>query len=162
MALAVAVRSGRLPRIPVSLAVAALAAGATLVWRASGDPASIPGGTTLNIVHLEVLTVLYGVLIVAAATRDLRGLPSVLRSTVLVKLGQWSYAFYLLHATVIYAIREQVGLPRAVSWSNLWWYAGVLAVSVLLAWALYRFVEHPLERRLRNRRPKSAEPVSEP
>lgn len=162
MGLAVAVRSGRLPRIPVSLAVAALAAGAMLIWRVAEDPAAVPGGTTLHIIHLEVLTVLYGLLIVAAATRDLRGLPSVLRSTVLVKLGQWSYAFYLLHATIIYAIRGQVGLPRAMSWENLWWYAGVLAVSIVLSWALYRFVEHPLERRLRNgRRKHGGAPVTE-
>jgi peptidoglycan/LPS O-acetylase OafA/YrhL len=98
------------------------------------------------------LTVLYGIVIVAVVSRDLRGGRSLLRSRPLVALGQWSYSFYLVHATLIYAIREFQGLQAPRSWDNLTWYAGLLVLSTFASWLLYKFVEHPLERRLRGTR----------
>jgi peptidoglycan/LPS O-acetylase OafA/YrhL len=35
------------------------------------------------------------------------------------------------------------------SWRNVVWFAVLFAVDLLLAWALYRFIEHPVERRMR-------------
>ena len=49
---------------------------------------------------------------------------------------------------MIYLARRVFGL-QGVGWSNLIWFAVILAIDVLLAWALYRLVEHPLERRMR-------------
>ncbi len=54
-----------------------------------------------------------------------------------------------MHATVLYAIRELHGAAGLLRWLNLTWYAGVCAVSILASWLLYKFVEHPLERKLR-------------
>jgi peptidoglycan/LPS O-acetylase OafA/YrhL len=39
-----------------------------------------------------------------------------------------------------------------IGWSNLTWYAGVLVLSIIASWLLYKFVEHPLERKLRGPR----------
>ena len=68
------------------------------------------------------------------------------------QLGQWSYAFYLVHATILYAIKEYHGVAGPIGWANLTWYAGVCALSILASWLLYKFVEHPLERKLRGPR----------
>lgn len=35
------------------------------------------------------------------------------------------------------------------SWRNVVWFVVLFAVDLLLAWALYRFIEHPVERRMR-------------
>lgn len=65
-----------------------------------------------------------------------------------VKLGEWSFAFYLVHATVIYALLRVVG-PQPPSWRNLGWALVVLAIDVALSWALHSFVERPAEKKLR-------------
>ena len=69
-------------------------------------------------------------------------------STLQVKLGTWSFAFYLVHATVIYLALRVFGL-QTPSWRNLVWHVVILAVDVVLAWLLYRLIEHPVERRMR-------------
>jgi peptidoglycan/LPS O-acetylase OafA/YrhL len=90
----------------------------------------------------------YALLIAAVATRDLKGGGSLLRSRPMVALGQWSYAFYLVHATVLYAAREAWGLqPRG--FRSLVPMAGILLVAIALSALLYKLIEHPLERRLR-------------
>ncbi|MBP6685948.1 MAG: acyltransferase, partial [Leucobacter sp.] len=91
---------------------------------------------------------LFALIIFAVATRDASGGRSLLRHPVLVRLGEWSFAFYLVHATVIYAFRHLFDKqPMAIS--NLMWYLPVFAVALVLAWLLYRFVEHPVEGRMR-------------
>jgi len=98
--------------------------------------------------ELQVLAVLFALLILGIANRDLAQGRSWLRHRLVVTLGTWSFAFYLVHATAMYAVRDAVGLqPQSVG--NLVWYPPVLAIALALAWALYRFVEHPLERRMR-------------
>jgi peptidoglycan/LPS O-acetylase OafA/YrhL len=129
--LAVALRSGWRPRFPVWLAFLVCAGGLLTIWYAGNHPSAVPGGTTISLVQKELLAALYGLVIVAVAVRDLRGGRSWLRSRPLVALGQWSYAFYLLHATILYAVREVNGLVTPISWTNLWWYGAVLAVAVL-------------------------------
>jgi peptidoglycan/LPS O-acetylase OafA/YrhL len=85
--------------------------------------------------------------IAAAAQADLERRPSVFRHPVLVKLGEWSFAFYLLHQLVIRGV-DHVLAPTttamAVGASVL-----SLAGSVASAYVLYTVVERPLERRLR-------------
>jgi peptidoglycan/LPS O-acetylase OafA/YrhL len=98
----------------------------------------------------QVTAPCYALLIAAVASRDLRGGRSWLRSRPMVTFGHWSYAFYLVHATVLYAGCSLFGLhpwgPRALLLLAL-----TLAVSIALSGLLYRWVEHPLERRLRGR-----------
>jgi len=150
--LAIALRSGWKPRIPMWFAFAVTIGGLLLLWYSGSHPADVPGAITMGLCQKEVLTLLYGFLILAAAARDIRGGRSLLRSKPLVALGQWSYAFYLVHATILYAIKEFHGVAGPIGWSNLTWYAGVCALSIVASWLLFKFVEHPLERKLRGPR----------
>ena len=150
--LAIALRSGWKPRIPVWFAFLVTGGGLYLLWYSGANPTEVPGAVTMGLCQKEVLTLLYGFLILAVAARDMRGGRSLLRSKPLVALGQWSYAFYLVHATILYAIKEYYGVAGPIGWSNLTWYAGVCALSIFASWLLYKFVEHPLERKLRGPR----------
>jgi peptidoglycan/LPS O-acetylase OafA/YrhL len=91
-----------------------------------------------------LLPFLFGV-IAAAATADLRGGRTPLRSRVLVALGDRSFALYLIHIPVITAIRAGVTFPFTGPVLVL----GLLAVCVGAAHLLYVAVERPAERRLR-------------
>lgn len=95
-----------------------------------------------------ILIALCALIILAVAARDMRGGFSLQNRPVLVRLGAWSFAFYLVHATVMYSFMAVFGAQPG-SLSNLLWYPPVFAIALLLAWALYRFVEHPLERKMR-------------
>jgi peptidoglycan/LPS O-acetylase OafA/YrhL len=83
-------------------------------------------------------------LIPAAALADLRGSPSRWRGPVLVALGDASYAFFLVHLTVLTTGMQIVGrshpYPPPVA---LLLALGFLALSYALAFALYRWVELP-------------------
>ncbi|WP_328525303.1 acyltransferase family protein [Kribbella sp. NBC_00359] len=150
--LAIALRSGWKPRIPVWFAFGVTIGGLLLLWYSGSHPAKVPFAITMGLCQKEILTLLYGFLILAVASRDTRGGRSLLRSKPLVALGQWSYAFYLIHATILYAIKEYHGVAGPIGWSNLTWYAGVLIISIFASWLLYKFVEHPMERKLRGPR----------
>jgi peptidoglycan/LPS O-acetylase OafA/YrhL len=150
--LAIALRTGWKPRIPVWFAFLVTSGGLFILWYSGENPAKFPFAVTMSLTQKEILTLLYGFLILAVAARDTRGGRSLLRSRPLVALGQWSYAFYLVHATILYAIKEYHGVAGPIGWSNLTWYAGVGVLSIFVSWLLYKFVEHPLERKLRGPR----------
>jgi peptidoglycan/LPS O-acetylase OafA/YrhL len=95
------------------------------------------------------LPLLFALLIAAAVQLDLRDAPSLLRTKPMVLLGQWSYALYLVHATVIYFLIETVGV-RPFGDINVVWLLGVTAVSVAASAVLYMAFEHPVEQRLRD------------
>jgi peptidoglycan/LPS O-acetylase OafA/YrhL len=146
MALAWAMRAGWRPRTPRVVLLAALAS-AALFWYVA------PGIAAFDAVRpfvTEVIVVLFALLIAAYARSDAEGLRSMQRHPLMVGLGEVSYAFYLVHSTVVYGVLIVVGV-RPPSWSNAAWYAGVLLLSLALAWALHRWVERPLERRIRTR-----------
>jgi peptidoglycan/LPS O-acetylase OafA/YrhL len=147
MMLATAIRAGWRPRLPTPIALGVLGGGLVAAWQAEAHPHA-PGAALLNAVQPALLAVLYAAVIVAAAARDLTGRRSILRSRPLVALGQWSYGFYLIHATLVYAIRSVTGVFPA-GWSNLAIYLAVLVPAALGSWALYAWVERPAERRLR-------------
>jgi peptidoglycan/LPS O-acetylase OafA/YrhL len=149
--LAIMLRSGWRPRVPVWATFVLTGLALYTLYKTGLHPRQYPFGVTLALTQRVSLAVVYGILIFAVASRDMRGGRSLLRSRPMVALGKWSYSFYLIHATLIYAIREQTG-AHAVSWSNLTWYAGLLALSIFASWLLYKFVEHPLEKRLRGPR----------
>jgi peptidoglycan/LPS O-acetylase OafA/YrhL len=140
MLMALELRDGT--RIPVSLpaalvitAVAYLAAGsvpAYLMW--------------------VVLTLIpFCLLIYTAASSDLDRVPSFLRSRVLVRLGEISFAFYLLHQLALVALIKLLPHPNPAL------KLVVLAISIGAAAIMFECVERPLERRLR---PGGGLPVS--
>ncbi|MCZ2858472.1 acyltransferase family protein [Blastococcus sp. VKM Ac-2987] len=95
----------------------------------------------------------FAVLVWAAAQADIEGRPSFLRLPALVRLGVWSYAFYLAHTLVLRVVfggierlgvgQELVGAPLLLATVT------ALVGSVAAAWLLHVAVEVPLESRLR-------------
>lgn len=152
MSLAHAVRLGWRPRLSVSVALAVMVG----VWAAvSFGPHLAP--QVWSMLHLGALSAaivptVCGLIIAAFAVREVRGIESGSGfgrpRAWLIRLGEWSFAFYLLHATIIYGGRMLLGRFE-VSWWNLAVYAVVLVMSIAAAWALHTLIEHPVERRLR-------------
>lgn len=148
MCLAWALRHGwvfRVPPLVGYLTGAALVVG--LYRLQTSAPDSAVAGAILPFTN-ELMMMACAFLIVAVAARDLRGGRSILRTKVLVLLGDLSYSFYLVHATVLYAFLLFLG-ARPTGWSNLGWYALVLAIAVGVSAALHFGVERPIERRIR-------------
>jgi peptidoglycan/LPS O-acetylase OafA/YrhL len=116
------------------------------------------------------VTPFFALLIAALARRDLDGGRSFLRGRSLVRLGQWSYAFYLFQFTVLLPValaanpgREVADFftdPLAPSAGYLGYALLALAITLAVSAFFYRFVEHPLEGGLRRR--LSPRPVPEP
>ncbi|GAT72652.1 O-acyltransferase [Microbacterium sp. HM58-2] len=95
----------------------------------------------------EIITALFALMICAFAVADLEGTTRFSRSRVVVLLGEWSYAFYLIHGTLIYIVLAHLGPQHGIV--GLLWILTLLATSVLAAWALHALVERPAEKRLR-------------
>lgn len=148
MAVAWAFRCGWRPRIPLTaglgVVVVTLALVVLVPHYASGSAAAV------LVSHFagELFTVAFAVAIAASAATDLAGRRSVFRSRPMVLLGEWSYAFYLVHATFVYLALATFG-KMAASWSNLPWYLLLLVIALGGAAALHYGVERPVERRLR-------------
>jgi peptidoglycan/LPS O-acetylase OafA/YrhL len=141
----------RLPEFILGLALAELVRSGR--WRGPGLTISVAltmGGYFLSsqlspAYSLAACTVVgFATLIAAAATADLKGEPSPWRGRLSVKLGEISFAFYLIHILVIrtgeYLFRAHPMLP---------WPLGLLAagtafaVSLAIAWTLHTYVENP-------------------
>ena len=144
--LALLIKNGWRPRFTLGHAVgltgflyASLLAASLIT---SGTPGSVP------VTHAD-LTMMPGFLamIAAAAASDLKHKASSLSSNIIVRLGQWSFALYLVHELVIRLVRPLVdGSPAGTVFIAS---ALVIAASVLLSGALHELVERPAERRLR-------------
>ncbi len=144
MALAWAMRSGWRPAISPWLGMAALAAVVSGIVLA---PLS-PWLARFALLGNEFFTVAVGLAIVAMTVHTLNGRRFLFESRWQVKLGEWSFAFYLVHATVIYLALRVFGYQEP-SWQNLSWFGIILVVDIVLAWALHAGVERPVERRMR-------------
>ena len=143
--LAIAMRKGWKPRFGIGVGAAA-AIGSFLVlevvdgiapWHTAGPLAGalcIPG---------------YALLIAAYADRDrCGGRPTFASSPAVVKLGEWSFALYLVHELVLRTALE-LG-PEGLAERAVFTVVGI-AVSIPLAGAAYTYFERPIEARLRNR-----------
>ncbi|MEW1865770.1 hypothetical protein AB0399_36275 [Streptomyces sp. NPDC088194] len=118
---------------------------------------------------LSGFVLFFALLVAALAQQDLSGGPSFLRGRPLVRLGQWSYAFYLFQFTVLLplALAANPGRqvadfftdPLAPKASYTGYAVLALAITVAVSAFFYRFVEHPLERRLRHRLRTPPEPA---
>lgn len=99
---------------------------------------------------VAITLVPYVLLIVVTAQSDIAGRAGLLNHPWTVKLGEWSYAFYLFHWMVL-----QVMVTANVRFVHLpWWVIGTvsLLLSVAVSGVLCEFVEKPLERRFRTTR----------
>jgi peptidoglycan/LPS O-acetylase OafA/YrhL len=102
------------------------------------------------------LDLVYVLLIAGAAKADLKGVWSPWRLKPLVFLGEISFAFYMVHVELIANVMQLMG-KAGIGWRGAVTgpiaIAGVLGMSIVAAWLLYRCVEVPMMRRLR---PKSS------
>lgn len=86
----------------------------------------------------------FGLLIPAAAVADLNGLPSLWRHRRLVRLGELSFAFYMVHLLVLRAGTSVLGVyPHYDVPTGLTVTAVMFGVSLGLSWVLYELVERP-------------------
>lgn len=148
MALAWAIRSGWRPRIHPAVGVGSMAAVVLAIAIIPRYFAGVPGLSLVPSFGNEMFTVACALAIVAIAQWSLDGRRSWFESKLQVKLGEWSFAFYLVHATFIYIALRIFGLQQP-SWLNIGWFVVLLAVDLTAAWALHSFVERPMERRMR-------------
>jgi peptidoglycan/LPS O-acetylase OafA/YrhL len=134
-------------RVPLSLAL--LVVGVALWW-----------DWHLPLGHGEVTPLAFGpvllpliLLIMAAASADLRGRRTGLNSRLLVKLGAWSYALYLFHWLVLYVLERQ----EWITWpsfmlGHFWRFFLIYAGSTILVAAIvYELIERPVERWIKSR-----------
>ncbi|WP_372967384.1 acyltransferase family protein [Microbacterium sp.] len=147
MCLAWSIRSGWRPRVPVWVPVVLLA-GFLLGLQALERLPQLSAVLVLASSYVsEIMTALFALLICAFASADLAGRTRVSRFRPLVLLGEWSYAFYLIHATLIYIVLGAIGPQHGVV--GIAWIVVLLAASVLFAWGLHALIERPAERWLR-------------
>ncbi|MEU3452866.1 acyltransferase [Micromonospora sp. NPDC006766] len=86
----------------------------------------------------------FGLLIVAAARADLRGAPSLWRRPPVVRLGELSYAFYLVHLIVVFVLALVVGKhPQLDTGPGILLTTVTLLLSLASAWVLHELVERP-------------------
>ncbi|MER5638532.1 acyltransferase [Kitasatospora sp. NPDC002227] len=148
VALGLAVRRGLLPRwlsrLPLWLPVLAVLGWHALLipWHAAASDQLWYGPYSAA----QLLCApLYAWLVAAAAQADLRG-PTFLARRWCVRLGDWSFAWYLTHEIVVRCWLGAFGR----SWPA---WPALLALTLALAAALYRWVERPCERWLRGAPP---------
>ncbi len=123
---------------------------------------------------VSITVIPLALIIVAGASIDISGRPSVLSGRVMIWLGNISFAFYLVHEQVIDYGARALGVaansygvgPHLTLWEMLGLTVLALLLSVVLSWLLYRIVERPfMHRWSRSRRPVAATPgraVTEP
>jgi peptidoglycan/LPS O-acetylase OafA/YrhL len=154
--LALLVRRGL--RLEVSAGLATAAAGLWLVGVAALNihareivPASGPSGLPRVATGLLVLPIM-AAWIVAAASADLDGRPSLLRGRALRTLGIWSYALYLTHTLVLREVERAIGSDApATLGGRIALALAAVALVIAVSGLVYQVVEKPLERSLRRR-----------
>ncbi|MCQ4212950.1 acyltransferase family protein [Streptomyces longispororuber] len=142
--LALAVGRGlRFPLRPGVLAAAFAAYTVGYVHR--GDRLPAAAAEQLGWTVRPLVAVFSVLVIVAYVQRERDGRRGWLCTPLMVRLGAWSYAFYLLHQTVNRLILDHWG--RAVPTDrNVFALIGVAVVVVALSWAAYSYVEEPARR----------------
>lgn len=86
-------------------------------------------------------------IVAAGAAGDLRGDRGMIRSATLIRLGQWSFALYLVHEIILKAAEPLVDTMSVASASVA--LAVVILLSVAASGLLFEFFERPIEKRLR-------------
>lgn len=111
-----------------------------------GGTAGLPLGV-LDLLYLPFVCVL----IAAAAGADLSGIRTPLSGVWHVRLGQWSFALYLVQMLVVGAVAEMINVHRELSLAGLIALLTTITVCVVVSAGLFHWFEKPLERALRKR-----------
>jgi peptidoglycan/LPS O-acetylase OafA/YrhL len=140
MTLAAHVRTGRsiVPELRVCLALLVLcfvAIGAV----APDSPKGLAEAIMLPAIAL---------VIVSAGRADLSGAKTMWSRSFVVRLGQWSFALYLVHWPIL-GLLSKVGSPKLDSLSTALATLGVLVLATAVAACAYYLLERPVERWIR-------------
>jgi peptidoglycan/LPS O-acetylase OafA/YrhL len=103
---------------------------------------------------VAITVVPFTLVIAAAAVRDIEGRSTAFSRRTWIKLGEWSFAFYLLHTLVLNVERELLPDQKSVP-TMIAALVFALILSIGLSAAVHELYERPLERRLRGARRQS-------
>jgi peptidoglycan/LPS O-acetylase OafA/YrhL len=137
MLLAFEVRAGTWPRIPVKWA-AGLALGAYVA----------DGWAPISFMIVSAMVVPYVLLIGSLAKQEVEQGSTILAKPLLLRLGAWSYAFYLLHAPVLIVFAHFRNGPMGGK-VTLAMCAGALIAATAAAALAFHIVERPAEKAIR-------------
>ncbi|MET9293307.1 acyltransferase [Streptomyces sp. NPDC003077] len=119
--------------------------------------ASYAVGMYLPEAYTQAAVTLVPVLLVvgAGALADTRERPSLLRGRRMVRLGEISYAFYLVHVVVLFGLRKALGVGQSWNtWVALAFVAAAFVITLVLAWLLHIGVERPVMERWSRPKPE--------
>jgi peptidoglycan/LPS O-acetylase OafA/YrhL len=149
----------RLSELLLGVVVGARFAGGSRVKAGAGVAAAIgvvvvaAAGLPYTVQHNGLLAPLFALIIVAAASSSSSSSSSLLAARPLVKLGEASYALYLLHVPLLWWIagigERRTGAKILEDPAHA---AAALAFVVVASVVVYAAFEDPLRRRLRGRR----------
>jgi peptidoglycan/LPS O-acetylase OafA/YrhL len=145
MVLARAVGRGVRLAGPGLCALGAVGGLALLMWRLTTFTERTGTAVSRPFVALLALP-LFGLLLLAAATSDLDGQRTGLTWWLPLRLGEWSFALYLVHKPLFLLTLSWGWWPGAAGVADG---VGFVVLAVLSAAALHYLVERPIERYLR-------------
>jgi peptidoglycan/LPS O-acetylase OafA/YrhL len=135
MIMARLVLEGRWPRLGLPSATALFAAGYAIAL-------NVPW-----LYGLSVATIIpVAAVICTAATCDVERRRVWLRSRLMVKLGEVSFGFYMVHVIVLYTLRKQMGFARYDVLTGTALLIGLFLASLAAGWLLHVLVEQPAMR----------------
>jgi peptidoglycan/LPS O-acetylase OafA/YrhL len=110
----------------------------------------------------SAVTLVPVLLVIGAGIRgDIEERPTFLRARVLVRLGDLSFAFYLVHLSVLVAARRLLGMEHSYPlWGAALFIVVTYMITLCLAWLLHTYVENPAMRRWSS--PKRKAPAEPP
>ncbi|MCI3224416.1 acyltransferase [Streptomyces sp. NP-1717] len=137
--------------LPAAIALVALWHVALVPWREAA-----PDGLWYSPYSASQLlsAPIFALLVCAAAQADLRGGRTGLGGAWAVRLGHWSFAWYLVHEIVIRAMLARYGRTESLTTTAGFWLLAIV-ISLAVAGMAYQWVEHPLERLLRRAGPQA-------
>jgi peptidoglycan/LPS O-acetylase OafA/YrhL len=98
----------------------------------------------------------------AVAQADIAERRTILGRRFMVRLGEWSFAFYLVHGLLIDVFAKAFGSHFTGLTGKLTEVSIMLALCTFTAALIYRLYERPLERRLRHSTRRSVLALDEP
>lgn len=147
MCLARLMKAGWRPKFTATFAVGLLAFLTVGLLAASLFLNSMTGPIPVTFSNLVMIPGFLAV-IGACAAEDMAGKAGVFTSPVVVRLGQWSYALYLIHEVVLRVMRPYADTRSGQEVFVL--AALMVGISVMASGALHELVEKPIEKRLRS------------
>ncbi|EJM99235.1 acyltransferase [Phyllobacterium sp. YR531] len=95
-----------------------------------------------------VLPAIYTLIIMSAASSDIRGKQTIFTSRVMEKLGHWSFSLYMTHSIFVYGMIGLLG-RQLTSNINVFWHILMTVVATAVSALLYEYIEAPVNKRLR-------------